>query len=88
MNHRDEVIAIFATGGPLSIELLDKLMTYAHAQCMENVNVVKDVVNRYTKTNLWMLALLSLLFAINKSYELVRKLGYSQKVYQSVDQIV
>lgn len=52
MNHRDEVIAIFATGGPLSIELMDQLMTYSHAQCMQNVNIVKDVVNRYTKTNL------------------------------------
>lgn len=52
MNHRDEVIVIFATGGKLSVELMDQLMTHAHAQCMENAAIVRNVVSKYSKSNL------------------------------------
>jgi hypothetical protein len=52
MNHRDEVIAIFATAGPLTVDLMDQLMTHAYAQCMENAAVVKEVVGKFSKTTL------------------------------------
>lgn len=47
MNHRDEVIAVFAVGGPISVEMMDQLMLYAHTQCMENANMVNSVINNY-----------------------------------------
>lgn len=50
MNHRDEVIAVFATAGPLTVDLMDELMTRAYSQCMENAAIVKEIVNKFTKT--------------------------------------
>ncbi|KAI6230413.1 Exosome complex component RRP45 [Aphelenchoides fujianensis] len=49
MNHRDEVIAVFATGGSLSVERLDELMTLARDQCAQNAVVVKSVVDQFVK---------------------------------------
>jgi len=52
MNHRDEVIAVFATGGSLSVDLMDELMTLAQTQCMANAAVVKAVIDKFAKLDI------------------------------------
>ncbi|CAD5216492.1 unnamed protein product [Bursaphelenchus xylophilus] len=52
VNHRDEVIALFSTGGNLSMELMDKLLDLAHAQCMENGKIVKQAIDRFVKLDI------------------------------------
>ncbi|KAI6181657.1 Exosome complex component RRP45 [Aphelenchoides besseyi] len=49
MNHRDELIVVFATGRSLTVELMDQLMTLAKTQCAENAEVVKAVVGKFAK---------------------------------------
>ncbi|CAD5211972.1 unnamed protein product [Bursaphelenchus okinawaensis] len=52
VNHRDEVIALFSTGGSLSLELMDQLLDKAHSQCMENVKVVKQSIDKFVKLDI------------------------------------
>lgn len=52
VNHRNEVIALFSTGGTLNMDRMDRLLDLAHAQCMANTQVVKKTMDRFCKLDI------------------------------------